>query len=311
MRFWTLTDRDCWRTAVHQGYLGNSKTYVDPDMADAYQWMHDRFVERCTRIESYTDADSLVWCRKAHADDLIKLKPVSDAADESVLVWLEVKDDHVTLTIEVLEDFAEITSTYHNITLGPVKVHIWEDGDDARVIFDTQQNPALAKLCLSIPTQAELDGDFVHVRILAIEKLYHHPEWDTHVLCNGQERASWSYSKICERRHNVLVECEVPETHVLVSSEQNFTWILNNFANQKHRCFKWDATASDVESDDVEIFIDAPAETCLENYRQIFDVDETSIWNSTHDYDIQGVVERLPMSWITSVWHTVDDESHL
>lgn len=270
--------------------------------------MHDRFLERCVRNPEYADTDSLVWCRKAHEQNIIRLKPVSYAADEVVLAWLHVEQHGVRLQIEILEDFIEFTSTYHDIAHGPVKVDITVEDEKAKVTMDTQQNPALVKLCLSTPTQAHLDGEHVRVRIVTIESMYRHPDWTVYVMCNGQERASGSFSKICHRHHHVLVECDVPDSHVLFSSEQAFTCIINRFHNSDHACVKWDATPEELESEDFDMFFDAPLEECLENYKQIFDLDKVSRWSYDGDYDIQGVVERIPLHWIQSVWHTYDGE---
>lgn len=56
------------------------------------------------------------------------------------------------------------------------------------------------------------------------------------------------------------------------------------------------------------MFLEASLEECLENYKQIFELDKSPMWSLNGDYDIQGVVERIPMQWIKSVWHTLPGE---
>lgn len=66
--------------------------------------MYDRFLERCKSNPKFCGADSIMWCRKYFDRTAIRLKPVSAAADEWGLVFLNVCDKESSLRINLLED---------------------------------------------------------------------------------------------------------------------------------------------------------------------------------------------------------------
>lgn len=99
---------------------------------------------------------------------------MSAAADEWVLVFLETSlyTNTVSLHIEVLEDFYELTDPYHRLTLGPVTVQILPDGDVCSVKLLVPHNPDQVKLCLTGPDQPGVFGEYVQVQLVCTSDMW-------------------------------------------------------------------------------------------------------------------------------------------
>lgn len=306
MRLWTTTDQACWLAAKRRGFFVNDKSFVDPHLAKSYDWMHARFRERCKRNAKFVGTDSLVWCRKDFDENAIRLKPVTAAADEWVLVFLNVVAETVRLRIEVLEDIHELSDPYHELTLGPINVRILPDEDTCSVQLDLHvpNNPAVIKLRLFGPDQPEVYGDYVKVELISTDSMWDTQQWQ---IRNFGHITACSKSLFTKRWHRILVEFEMPDEEVLLSSEQAFTVVINNISNDRHDFINWTIDGRDETNwDDYEWSWPAPREECFENYKGIFNLDELKAFAPGDAYDIQGVVEGIPMSAIRSVWHTYD-----
>lgn len=201
----------------------------------------------------------------------------------------------------MLEDFCELTDPYHRLTLGPVKVHIVPNGETCSVTLHVQHNPTVVKLCLTGPAEPELFGDYVKVQLMPTADIWTSPEWE---LTNYDSVRACQKSIYDTRCHRILIECDIPDEEVLLSSEQAFTLVMNNIGNDKHDFINWKAGPD--ETDWNKLGWDAPVEECFENYKGIFKLNELRSFSSGHSYDIQGVVEGIPMSAIRSVWHMYD-----
>lgn len=303
MRLWTVTDQACWLAAKQRGFFVNDRSYVDPWIAKSYDWMHARFSERCKQNPDFCGTDSLVWCRQDFDRTMVRLKPVSATADEWILVFLETSphSDTVRLRLEVLEDFCELTDPYHRLTLGPVKVHIVPTGETCSVNLHVQHNPTVVKLCMTGPAD-ELFGEYVKVQLICTNSIWTSQEWSI-TNYNGSITAC-KKATFNQRWHRILIECNIPDEEVLLSSEQAFTLVMNNIGNDRHDFINWKAGPD--ETDWNKLAWDAPVEECVENYKGIFKLNELRSFSSGHPYDIQGVVEGIPMSAIRSVWHMYD-----
>lgn len=308
MRLWSLTDQDCWTAAKQRGFFVNDKSYVDPHFVGAYEWMHDRVAERCPSSPDFAAEDSVVWCRPICPEGIIKLKPVSEAADEVVLAWLDVDCDTVSVRLEVLQDFPEVTSPYHDLTVGPVKVDIRPGGDACVARLRVQHNPALVKLSIRVSDQAGVHGEHAMVELVPTQDIWTSPEWTVYTMFNGQERAH--RKELCYKWHRILVEFKVPDSEVLLSSEDAFTCIIDAFGNSRHQCWNWQREVNESDMDDDEWRWDAPLEERLENYKGIFHLDKLPGWMpedwKTTWYAVQGCVQGVPLANIKSVWHTLD-----
>ena len=302
MRLWTTTDQACWLAAKRRGFFVNDKSFVDPHLAQSYDWMHARFRERCKCNPAFYGTDSLVWCRKDFDRTAIKLKPVSAEADEWVLVFLDVHAEIVSLRITVLEDIHDLTDPYHELTLGPVNVQILPVENTCSVNLDVNvpHNPALIKMRLFGPDQPEVFGDYVKVELICTDSMWDTQQWQ---IRNFGHITACNKSLFTKRWHRILVEFEMPNEEVLLSSEQAFTVVINNIGNDRHDFINWKAS---IETDWNEYSWAAPREECFENYKGIFNLDELECYTTGDAYDIQGVIEGVPMSAIRSVWHIYD-----
>ena len=174
--------------------------------------MQDRFLETCTASPDFDrGTNSLVWCRKAHAEELRKLKQVSDQADELVLVWLTVREDLVVQEVESLEDIYSLTSAKRDLTFGPPTVLNSVEGDKVSVTIKAQTNPALVKLRLTASLEPSLFGEIVHAQFITTADMWHSPDWRTYTMRNGQERAVRRSSHPAFM-HRILVECDTPDS---------------------------------------------------------------------------------------------------
>lgn len=301
MRLYTMTDQACWLAAKDRGFLVNDKSYVDPHFAKSYEWMHARFHEHCKRSPTFGGSDSLVWCPKDYDRTAIRLKPVSAAADEWVLVFLDTSldTDTVSLRIEVLEDFCELTDPYHRLTLGPVTAQVLPDGDACSVQLLVPDNPDQVKLCLTGPDQPGVFGDYVQVQFVCTSNMWNSKDW---AITNYGSITACKKSIFTKRWHRILVECDIPDEDVLLSSEDAFVMVINNITNDSHDFINWNASLD--ETDEKKLYWDAPRDQCFENYKGIFDLD--NCFPIREAYDIRGVTEGIPLSAVRSVWHMYD-----
>ncbi|KAK9805550.1 hypothetical protein WJX72_004682 [[Myrmecia] bisecta] len=103
----------------------------------------------------------------------------------------------------------------------------------------------------------------------------------------------------------VLVECEVPDSKVLLSGFHAWTSVVNFMHPVCPRRIDWTLYASpvDVDNPDYAFFdykTDAPLEECLESYKGLFDIE---FLRRVEFEEVQACVASIPLEAVTGAWH--------